>query len=65
MRKLAVVHHRFEDWVPALREAEPRLEIRGWHPRDVPDAAAPEAHAFLRAWRAGAGCWGGWQGRFR
>ena len=33
--------------------------------RDVPDAAAPEAHAFLRAWRAGAGCWGGWQGRFR
>jgi len=37
MRKLAVIHHRFQDWVPALREAEPRLEIRGWHPRDVPD----------------------------
>ena len=39
MRKLAVVHHRHQDWVPALREAEPRLDIRGWHPRDEPDAA--------------------------
>jgi glyoxylate/hydroxypyruvate reductase A len=36
MRKLAVVHHRFEEWVSALREAEPRLEVRGWHPRKVP-----------------------------
>ena len=33
MRLLAVVHHRYEEWVAALREAEPRLEIRGWHPR--------------------------------
>ena len=37
MRKLAVVHHRFQEWVPALREAEPRLEIRGWHPKDAAD----------------------------
>jgi glyoxylate/hydroxypyruvate reductase A len=37
MRRLAVIHHRFMEWVPALREAEPRLEIRGWHPREVPD----------------------------
>ena len=36
MRKLAVVHHRFQEWASALREAEPRLEVRGWHPRDVP-----------------------------
>ena len=38
MRRLAVLHHRHQDWVPALREAEPRLDIRGWHPREVPDA---------------------------
>ncbi len=25
------------DWVPALRAAEPRLEILGWHPREAPD----------------------------
>jgi glyoxylate/hydroxypyruvate reductase A len=37
MRKLAVIHHHFQDYLPALREAEPRLEIRGWHPRDLPD----------------------------
>jgi len=37
MRKLAVIHHRFQDYLPALREAEPRLEYRGWHPRDVGD----------------------------
>jgi glyoxylate/hydroxypyruvate reductase A len=37
MRPLAVVHHRHEDWVSALREAEPRLEIRGFHPRDPLD----------------------------
>lgn len=33
-RKLAVVHHRFAEWVPALKEAEPCLDIRGAHPRD-------------------------------
>ena len=52
MKKLAVVHHRHLDWVPALREAEPRLEIRGWHPRDLETAED--------AWLAGAQglfCW--------
>ena len=34
MRKLAVIHHRHEIWVPALRTAEPRLEIQGWHPKE-------------------------------
>jgi len=34
-RRLAVVHHRAVDWVSALREAEPRLDVRGWHPRDA------------------------------
>ncbi len=33
-RRLCVLHHRPEVWVPALQEAEPRLEIRGWHPRE-------------------------------
>lgn len=37
MRLLAVVHHHHEEWVTALREAEPRLEIRGFHPRDPLD----------------------------
>jgi glyoxylate/hydroxypyruvate reductase len=32
-RRLCVLHHRQEEWVPALRQAEPRLDIRGWHPR--------------------------------
>ncbi len=41
MRKLAVIHHRHMDWVPTLAAAEPRLEIRGWHPRDLPEADAP------------------------
>lgn len=35
MPKLAVVHHRHEDWVAAITEAEPRLDIRGWHPREA------------------------------
>ena len=33
-RKLAVIHHRYAEWVPALKEAEPRLDIRGAHPRE-------------------------------
>jgi glyoxylate/hydroxypyruvate reductase len=37
MRLLAVVHHRHEEWVSALREAEPRLQVRGFHPRDPLD----------------------------
>jgi glyoxylate/hydroxypyruvate reductase A len=39
-RKLAVLHHRHADWVPALREAAPELDIRGWHPRDWEGADA-------------------------
>ena len=34
MRKLAVVHHRHAEWVPTLRAAEPRLDLRGCHPKD-------------------------------
>jgi glyoxylate/hydroxypyruvate reductase A len=34
MPKLAVLHHRHLDWVPALREAAPNLDIRGWHPKE-------------------------------
>lgn len=52
VRRLCVLHHRHQDWVPALRDAEPRLDIRGWHPR--------EADAVDRAWldRAeGLFCW--------
>ncbi len=41
MRRLAVIHHRHMDWVPALQEAEPRLEIRGWHPRGALEADEP------------------------
>lgn len=33
-RKLAVIHNRFAEWVPALKEAEPRLDVRGAHPRE-------------------------------
>lgn len=36
--RLAVIHHRHQDWVPALREAEPNLEIQGWHPEDLASA---------------------------
>lgn len=52
MKKLAVVHHKASDWVPALRQAEPRLEIQGWHPREIATADA--------AWLAeaeGIFCW--------
>ena len=38
MRKLAVVHHRHAEWVPTIAEAEPRLLVRGWHPKDDPGA---------------------------
>lgn len=52
MRRFFVLHHRHQDWVPALQEVEPRLEIRGWHPRES-DAVDPD-------WLAGAEglfCW--------
>lgn len=51
MRKLAVIHHRHQDWVPALREAEPRVEVRGWHPREVPDDPWLHDAEGLFAWR--------------
>jgi glyoxylate/hydroxypyruvate reductase A len=37
MRKLAVIHHHHKVWAPALKEAEPRLDVRGWHPREALD----------------------------
>ncbi len=55
MRRLAVVHHRFQDWVPALREAEPRLEVRGWHPREAPDEAWIAQAEGLFVWQLSAG----------
>jgi len=51
MRKLAVVHHRHLDWVPALKEGEPRLDIRGWHPRDAPDEAWLRDAEGLFVWK--------------
>ena len=38
--RLAVVHHRASEWVSALRAAEARLDIRGWHPREAMQADA-------------------------
>ncbi len=32
-KKIAVLHHRHQDWVPALQAAEPLVEFRGWHPK--------------------------------
>ena len=51
MRRLAVIHHHFKDYVPALREAEPRLDVRGWHPREVPDEAWLAEAEGLFVWR--------------
>lgn len=53
MRRLAVVHHRHQDWVPALRGAEPRLDIRGWHPREAlgADAAWLSETEALFTWK--------------
>ncbi len=53
MRRLAVIHHQHREWVSALGEAEPRLEIRGWHPKDALEADGPwlaEAEALF-TWR--------------
>jgi len=53
LRRLAVVHHRASDWVSALREAEPGLDVRGWHPREAMQADADwllEAEALF-TWR--------------
>ena len=35
MRKLAVVHHRHAEWAEAIVGAEPRLDVRAWHPDDA------------------------------
>jgi glyoxylate/hydroxypyruvate reductase len=51
MRKLAVVHSLHQDWVPALQEAESRLEVRGWHPRDAPDPGWLRDAEGLFVWR--------------
>jgi glyoxylate/hydroxypyruvate reductase A len=55
VRALAVVHHRHEPWVEALRDAEPRLRIRGWHPRDVPEDGWLAEAEGLFVWRVPAG----------
>ena len=51
MRRLAVVHHRHEEWVSALREAETRLDIRGFHPRDPLDDAWLASAEGLFVWK--------------
>ncbi|GLH70077.1 glyoxylate/hydroxypyruvate reductase A [Geothrix rubra] len=33
--RLAVLHHRPQEWASALQDAEPRLEIQSWHPREL------------------------------
>jgi glyoxylate/hydroxypyruvate reductase A len=33
--RLAIVHHKAVDWAEALKAAEPRLDVRGWHPREA------------------------------
>lgn len=55
--RLAVVHHRHLDWVPALQAAEPRLEIRGCHPRELGGMEADwlAAAEGLFCWRLPAG----------
>lgn len=56
-RKVAVVHHRVAEWLPVLREAEPRLEFRGWRPEELDraeDAWLGEAEGLL-AWKFPAG----------
>ncbi len=51
MRRLAVVHHRHEEWVSALSEAEGRLEIRGFHPRDPLDDSFLARAEGLFVWK--------------
>jgi len=51
MRKLAILHHQCKQWIPALQQAEPRLEIRGWHPQDpAPDPVWLADCEALFAW---------------
>lgn len=53
MRRLAVIHHLPQLWIPALQEAAPGLEVRGCHPRDLPtfDQAWLEGAEALFCWR--------------
>ena len=51
MRALAVVHHRHEEWVSALREAEPRLEVCGFHPREPLDDSFLARAEGLFVWK--------------
>jgi glyoxylate/hydroxypyruvate reductase A len=51
MRKLAVIHHHQRAWVEALREAEPALDIRGWHPGEAPDRDWLAQAEGLFCWR--------------
>lgn len=55
MRSLAVVHHRHEEWVIAIREAEPRLDVRGFPPRDPLDDAFLARAEGLFVWKVPAG----------
>nr|WP_320131826.1 D-2-hydroxyacid dehydrogenase [uncultured Holophaga sp.] len=52
MQRLAVLHPHHARWVDALRKAEPRLEIRGWH---------PQAEDLDQAWLASCGALLAWQ----
>jgi phosphoglycerate dehydrogenase-like enzyme len=36
--RLAVIHHRHLEWKMAIQAAEPRLEVRAWHPAHLEDA---------------------------
>lgn len=53
MRKMAVIHPRHPEWVEALRQAEPRLEVLGWHPKTW----AEEADQAFLAQAEGLFCW--------
>ena len=55
MRRFAVIHHLVKEWLPALREAEPRLEMRGWHPREAADDAWLAEAEGLFVWKLPAG----------
>jgi glyoxylate/hydroxypyruvate reductase A len=55
MRKLAVVHRNHAEWVLALKEAEPRLDIRGFHPSEVDADEWLEDAEGLFVWKIPAG----------
>jgi glyoxylate/hydroxypyruvate reductase A len=53
MRTMAVIHPRHLEWVEALRQAEPRIDFQGAHPKAWATALEP---AFL-AQAEGLFCW--------